>query len=108
MDQDAAVRNDGIGEGKFREIAERPGEQQPVEKAADRNAARAFIDVGVVGLALRIVKLLLLGLDIDLCVRLLAEVDFGALDLEAGRAWIRINRHVRESKARHSFRRELI
>ena len=61
--------------GSLREVAAVERNQQPAHEAADPNPARAFVRRHAVGVALRVVELLLAGLHVDVGVGHLAEVD---------------------------------
>ena len=66
----------------------------------------AFVRRQAVGVALRIVELLLVRLDVDVGVGQLAEVDFRPRDLDArNRA---LHRHVAQDERRHPFGREAV
>src|ERR1043165_4833140 len=77
-----------------------------MEESADRDAARAFINGRVVSLALRKIEFQLLGLHVNVRVRLLPEINFRSVQFDVGRAGF--NRHVRKNELRHAFGRELV
>ena len=82
------------------------GEQDAAQEAADDNAAGALVGGEAVGLALRVVELLLAGFDVDVGVGEFAEVDFGAGDGEAGNG--ALDGHVAEQQGGQAFGGEAV
>ena len=80
----AALRRQIIREQQL-QIAKAGGKQQLPPRRADGHAALTRVIGKDVLLTRRIIELLALGLDVDAIIRQLAEVDFGALDLERRR-----------------------
>ena len=68
--------------GSLVEIAAIERDEQPAEEAAEHDAAGALVRRQVVGLALRVVELLLARLDVDVGVGQLAEIDLGPRHLD--------------------------
>ncbi len=95
--QEPAVRRDVVAERQLGDIAAVEGDQQPAQESTEPDAAFAFVRRQIVGLALRVVELLLPRLDVHVRVRELAEVDLGPRHVEArNRA---LNRHVAQDRA---------
>ena len=61
--------------GSLLDVAAFDGDQQTPQEAAEDDAAAAFVRSDAVGVALRVVELLLPRLDVDVVVCQLAEVD---------------------------------
>ena len=76
--QQAAVGVDVVAEGQLAEVVAVEREADAAQEAAERDAAGALVGGEAVGLALRVVELLLPRLDVDVGVGQLAEVDLRA------------------------------
>ena len=104
--QQPALRRHIVAERQLGEIAAVERDDQPSEIAAEHDAAVAFVRRQAVALALRIVEFLLPGLDVDVGVGQLAEIDLRTLDRDRrNRA---LHRHVAQHQRRQSFRREAV
>ena len=102
--QQPALRRDVVAERQPGEIAAVEGDEQPPEQAAERDAARALVRGDAVGVALRVVELLLPRLHVDVGVGELAEVDLRPRDRDVRHR--ALHRHVAEQQLRQALGRE--
>jgi hypothetical protein len=104
--EEAAVRGDVVAEGELADVAAIEGEEDAAEEASEADASCALVGGEIVALALGVVELLLMGVDIDVRVGQLAEVDFRASDVDGGRGGL--DGHVAEEEEREAFGGEAV
>mgnify|MGYP003693694633 CR=1 FL=1 len=104
--QQPALRRDVVAERQLRQVAAIERDQQTPEESAEDDPAGALVRRQAVGLALRVVELLLPRLDVDVGVGELAEVDLRPRHRD-GRMGA-LHRHVAQDERRQALGREAV
>jgi hypothetical protein len=106
MHQQLAIVLYVITERQLGEISAVERDHDPAQKTSEHDTAVALIRRQAVGLSLRVVKLLLPCLHVDVCVSQLAEIDLRARHAQTSHR--ALNRHIAQNQRGQSFLREPI
>ena len=104
--QQAALGSHIVAERQLRQIAAIERNQHTAQPPTQPNAAVSLVGGEIIGIALRVIELLLASLHVHIGVGELAEIDLRAGHGEAGcRA---LHRHIAEDERRQPFGREAV